>query len=147
MMNVRVAEAPSTTTAGEDTILPYNSGRTRSGGCSGPCPVMRPAPDPQCADKPYATTVTAHRDGVKRHLHARNRMQTAHLTSLPPGSYTLIAAGGTMLPRAVALYLSLLLQSGYATTTISCDTGSPLVFAQCAMINCVNRITYRYESP
>ena len=123
MMNVRVAEAPSTTTAGEDTILPYNSG-VRGVVLLGPtCPVMRDPPDPQCADKPYATTVTAHRDGVKEAF-ARTQSDAngAFEFSLPPGSYKIIAAGGTMLPRCSPVSIAVA-ASGYATTTISCDTG------------------------
>lgn len=87
------------------------------------CPVMRDPPDPQCADKPYATSIVAR--GTEANANAyvgRSNTSGAFELTLPPGSYTLTAGGDTMLPRCNPVVVTVA-ASGYTTTTISCDTG------------------------
>ncbi|MFA6278666.1 MAG: hypothetical protein WCS97_00870 [Candidatus Paceibacterota bacterium] len=87
------------------------------------CPVMRDPPDPQCADKPYATAITVYRAGSNTPFMLGNSDATgAFKFSLPPGSYTLKATGGTMLPRCNPVDVTVTANT-YATANISCDTG------------------------
>ena len=87
------------------------------------CPVMRIPPDPACADKPYATAVTVYRSNAATPFKVGNSDANGAFTfSLPAGSYTLKAAGGTMLPRCASATV-VVTANNFATTTISCDTG------------------------
>lgn len=101
----------------------YNSG-VRGTVMLGPtCPVMRDPPDPQCADKPYATAITVYKTGSNAPFIIGNSDATgAFQFSLPPGSYTLVASGGTTLPRCSDTSVAVV-PNEYTTTTISCDTG------------------------
>jgi hypothetical protein len=104
-------------------ILPVNSGVRGTVELGPTCPVERIPPDPNCADRPYATTVTVYRIGSNSAF-AEGRSDTDGVFqfSLPPGSYTLKAAGGTVLPRCSPADVTVG-QGGFATTTISCDSG------------------------
>lgn len=115
--------ATSTTGGGGDGILPYNSG-VQGVVLLGPtCPVMRDPPDPQCADRPYATAITVYRAGLKIPFVIGNSDATgAFKFSLPPSSYTLVATGGTTLPRCAPIQVAVS-ANGYTTANISCDTG------------------------
>lgn len=87
------------------------------------CPVMRDPPDPQCADRPYATTIVVRRIGsTATFTTGKSDAAGAFQFSLPPGSYMLVASGGTMLPRCNPTDVTVG-QSGYVTADISCDTG------------------------
>jgi hypothetical protein len=105
------------------TIAPYNSA-VRGTVLLGPtCPVERIPPDPACAEKPYATTITVSRTGSSSTFATgKSDAAGAFSFSLPPGSYTLVASGGTMLPRCNPTDVTVG-PNVYATTTISCDTG------------------------
>ncbi len=105
------------------TIAPYNSG-IRGTVLLGPtCPVERIPPDPQCADKGYATTITVSRAGSSTTFATGKSDATGAFSfSLPPGSYTLVASGGTMLPRCSPVDVTVA-ANGYVTAAISCDTG------------------------
>lgn len=105
------------------TIAPYKSG-VRGSVLLGPtCPVERIPPDPQCAEKPYATAIAVYRAGSSTPFVIGNSYASgAFEFSLPPGSYMLVASGGTMLPRCNPVTVTVG-ATGYATTTISCDTG------------------------
>ena len=65
------------------------------------CPVMQNPPDPQCADKPYettlvlASTITGRNGGVLIKTNAQGRFSEA----LGPGTYTVRAQSDAMLPR------------------------------------------------
>ena len=87
------------------------------------CPVMRDPPDPGCADKPYATTIQIYRTGSSS-VFATGKSATngTFEISLPAGTYTLFASGGTVLPRCSPVD-AVVGQTGYVTTNISCDTG------------------------
>lgn len=113
----------STLDGGGGGITPYTSG-VRGIVLLGPtCPVERIPPDPACADKPYATTIVVHRAGSSAvFTTGKSDAAGAFAFALPPGSYTLIASGGAMLPRCNETSISIS-PDAYATTTISCDTG------------------------
>ena len=118
--------ASATSTAGGsggEGILPYNSG-VRGTVLLGPtCPVQRMPPDPACADKPYSAKISVYRAGASA-LYAEGKSDESGIFqfSLPPGSYTLKATSGTVYPRCNPADVTVW-PSGYATTTISCDTG------------------------
>lgn len=121
------AACPSATTTpasgGGQGILPYQSG-VKGVVMLGPtCPVMRNPPDPSCADKPYSTMVAVFRASDPVHAFAIGKSDAAgrFQFSLPPGDYTL-GAGESNLPRCDHPEVTVG-PSGYATTTISCDTG------------------------
>lgn len=87
------------------------------------CPVERIPPDPRCADKPYATVIDVRHSGASSvFATGRSDATGAFEFSLPTGSYTLTAGGGTMLPRCNPTKINVG-TTGYATTTISCDSG------------------------
>lgn len=104
-------------------IMPYNSG-VRGTVLLGPtCPVMRDPPDPQCADRPYETAITVRRAGSNStFVIGKSDVSGLYKFSLPPGSYTLVASGGTTLPRCAEVDVTVG-ATGYVTIPISCDTG------------------------
>gem|GEM_PF-1077791 len=115
------APCPTSTGGG---ILPYNSG-IRGTVLLGPtCPVMRDPPDPQCADKPYQTTVTISRASSPALVFAtaQSAADGTFAVSLPPGEYVVGAKGGATLPRC-AQTPATVGASGYTQITVSCDTG------------------------
>ncbi len=123
--NCEFAACPTaaTSTGGGQGIAPYTSG-VRGTVLLGPtCPVMRDPPDPQCADKGYATKVSVSRTGSSS-VFATGKSDTngAFQFSLPPGNYTLTALGGKTLPRCSPTDVTVG-PSGYTTTTIFCDSG------------------------
>ena len=113
----------TTTSTGGQGILPYKSG-IRGVVMLGPtCPVMRNPPEPGCADKPYSTMVAVFRRSDPVHAYAigTSNADGRFEFSLPPGDYTL-GAGESNLPRCDHPEVTVG-PVGYATTTISCDTG------------------------
>ena len=104
-------------------ILPYNSGVSGTVLLGPTCPVMRDPPDPQCADRPYATEIVVRHAGVSSvFLTGSSDANGLFKFALPPGSYSIIAGSGKMLPRCNKTNVTVL-PGSYATTTISCDTG------------------------
>lgn len=108
---------------GGGSILPYKSG-VRGTVLLGPtCPVERIPPDPACAPKPYATAITVYRANSSAPFLLGNSNQNGVFEfSLSPGSYTLKASGGTMLPRCNPMNVTIEPDS-YVSADISCDTG------------------------
>lgn len=87
------------------------------------CPVMRNPPDPQCADKPYATEILVYQSGSNTlRTSGTSNTSGAFEFSLSPGTYRLVAKGGAMLPRCNDTSVTVS-PNAYVTTTISCDTG------------------------
>jgi hypothetical protein len=88
------------------------------------CPVMRNPPDPQCADKPYETSVYVYRAADPAHVFAvmQSSAEGQFQFSLPPGDYTLSAGGGSMLPRCSQVSATVG-PTGYTVQDVSCDTG------------------------
>lgn len=112
--------APTGTGGG---IAPYTSG-VRGMVLLGPiCPVLRDPPDPGCADKGYATTVSVSRVGSSKvFATTKSDAQGAFEFSLPPGAYTVTAEGGEMLPHCNPTEVTVG-PTGYVPADISCDTG------------------------
>ncbi len=104
-------------------ILPYNSGIKGTVTLGPTCPVMKDPPDPQCADKGYATTISLYRKGSAT-VFATTKSDAGGMfqVSLPPGTYTISASGGQTLPRCTPTD-AVVGATGYVTATISCDTG------------------------
>jgi hypothetical protein len=116
-------DAGSTAAQGGQGIAVYTSG-VRGEVALGPtCPLIHDPPDPACADKPYATLVSIYRQSDTAHAFASTRSDEAgnFKVSLPPGEYV-VGAGESMLPRCGEVSVTVS-PEGYATTTISCDTG------------------------
>ncbi len=115
--------ATATSTAGGNSISPYHSG-VRGIVLLGPtCPVERVPPNPQCSDKPYAAAVIVYRAGSQSvFIMGNSDTSGVFKFSLPPGSYTLKAVSGNVFPRCTPVNVEVS-ASGYASTTISCDTG------------------------
>lgn len=109
------------------TVTPIQSStansRIRGTVLLGPtCPVMRDPPDPQCADKPYATAIRVYRLGstdvfVSQQSAANGTFEIA----VPEGRYTVTASGGTVLPRCAPIEVTV--GATPVTANISCDTG------------------------
>ena len=101
----------------------YNSGVRGTVSLGPTCPVERVPPDPACADRPYATAITAYRaNSSTPYIIGNSDASGAFTFSLPPGSYTLAASGGTMFPRCSEIAVTVS-PNAYVTATISCDTG------------------------
>ena len=106
-------------------ILPYNSG-VRGTVLLGPtCPVMREPPDPNCADKPYATIVQVIAIGSPKSspfATVETDKEGRYKVMLPPGEYALQPVGGSVMPRCgtknVTIEPDVILE-----TDLSCDTG------------------------
>ncbi len=113
----------STQQAVAPSILPYDSGVHGTVMLGPTCPVMRNPPDSTCADKPYATFVVVFRSSDPVHAYAMMQSDSRGQFSfkLPPGHYTL-GAGESNLPRCDHPTVTVG-PTGYASTTISCDTG------------------------
>jgi hypothetical protein len=106
-----------------DNTVPSGSGVRGTVSLGPTCPVMRDPPDPQCADRGYATTIVVRRTGsTSTFATGKSDASGAFTFSLPPGSYTLSAGSGTMLPRCSPVEVTVS-STEYVTTTISCDTG------------------------
>lgn len=111
----------STSGGGGQGILPYQSG-VEGLVLRGPiCPVMKDPPDPNCADKPYATEIEVLRGGT---LFSRGTSgeDGKFKISLPPGEYVVRASGGRVFPRCSEEAANVG-SSGYTSVSISCDTG------------------------
>ncbi|HUX80852.1 MAG TPA: hypothetical protein VMV38_00835 [Candidatus Paceibacterota bacterium] len=102
---------------------PYTSGVRGMISLGPTCPVERIPPDPSCADKGYKTAVTIYREGSSIPFIIGNSDTAGSFSfALPPGSYLLQAASGKTFPRCASVRV-VVPPNGYATTTISCDTG------------------------
>ncbi|MFA6006194.1 MAG: Gmad2 immunoglobulin-like domain-containing protein [Candidatus Paceibacterota bacterium] len=87
------------------------------------CPVMRDPPDPQCADKPYQTTVQIFKKGSATATVSAPTDALGHYTAtLAPGTYTVQAAGGQMLPRCAPQDV-IVMSKVMSELNLSCDTG------------------------
>jgi len=87
------------------------------------CPVERMPPDPACADKPYATAILVYRTGTKKPFIIGNSTSDGTFKfSLPPGSYTLAAKSGAMLPYCSEVS-TVVVAEEYTSVDISCDSG------------------------
>jgi hypothetical protein len=89
------------------------------------CPVERIPPDPNCAPKPYETTVQVIEIGSPKSsafATAKTDKNGKYQISLPPGKYALQPVGGSILPRCETK--EVVISSGSITEiNLSCDTG------------------------
>lgn len=107
------------------TPSPSNSG-VRGTVLLGPtCPVERIPPDPNCADKPYQTTVQIIAVGSPKSspfATAKTDKEGRYEIMLPPGEYALQPVGGSVMPRCetknVTIKPNVILE-----VNLSCDTG------------------------
>jgi hypothetical protein len=87
------------------------------------CPVMREPPDPQCADKGYKTTIRVQSANATATSQSISSDASGHFqVSLPAGTYTFSANGGSMLPRCQSQTVTI--AGGESKDiTLQCDTG------------------------
>ncbi len=87
------------------------------------CPVERIPPDPNCAPKPFSTSISILNSENTKILKTINSdTNGAFSVNLDSGTYILQAKGGAVLPRCSQV--SVVIKSGEQTKTeISCDTG------------------------
>jgi hypothetical protein len=85
------------------------------------CPVERMPPDPRCAPRPYQTTIEIHQGQTVVETISSDANGYFRAT-LSPGSYTLRANPGQMLPRCLAQTV-IVPASELARLEIECDTG------------------------
>jgi len=89
------------------------------------CPVMRDPPDPQCADKPYATTIQVIRVGSpvsSPFATVKTDTEGNYSVSLPPGAYALQPKSGQVFPRCETKEVTVV-PSKILEVNLSCDTG------------------------
>jgi hypothetical protein len=89
------------------------------------CPVMKNPPDPQCADKPFETSlVVTTADGVKILKTFSTAKNGAFSVALPAGEYAVRSASSAPLYPRCASSDTIVVKSGaYTSINISCDTG------------------------
>ncbi len=89
------------------------------------CPVMRNPPDPQCADKPYQTTLAVSiADGTRTISTVTSDSQGKFMVNLPYGTYVVQSADTrTMYPRCHSDGSIIVNANRFTEVTISCDTG------------------------
>jgi hypothetical protein len=89
------------------------------------CPVMRNPPDPQCADKPFKTSlVITSADQSKVIKTVSTDAKGAFTAELPPGEYSIrSAASANILPYCRSNGTIQVKANAYIEITVSCDTG------------------------
>ena len=89
------------------------------------CPVEQYPPDPECADKPYATTlVVTTPDGARVIKTFASNTEGKFNVEVPPGQYAIrSAAAANVLPYCSTNEEIVVEANGYAEVTVSCDTG------------------------
>src|SRR3989344_3164978 len=116
---------PGAGEGGGGSILPYDSG-VRGQVLLGPtCPVMKDPPDPQCADKPYATTIQVIRVGSPvstPFATVATDTQGNYSVSSPPGAYALHPTSGKVFPRCETKEVTVT-PSEVLVVNLLCDTG------------------------
>lgn len=87
------------------------------------CPVEQYPPNPQCADRGYAATISIYR-GNSLQLFATTQSDGNGIFSiaLAPGVYTVAAKGPGILPRCSSVTVTVT-NDVYAIANISCDSG------------------------
>ncbi|MES2409430.1 MAG: hypothetical protein V4509_03990 [Patescibacteria group bacterium] len=110
--------------ADKGSIAPFKSGISGSVILGPSCPVMRNPPDPQCADKPYQTSISISYSSspTKVFATAQSGSDGTFKLSLPPGEYVVSAGSGNSLPRCSNISTTVE-SNGYSEVQIICDTG------------------------
>ena len=106
------------------TFLPNpGSGIIGAVSISPSCPVEKIPPDPNCAPKPYKTTISISRAGDPAVLTtAKSDENGSFKADLPAGTYTVTPASGTPLPRCTSKEFTVTANQ-FTYATISCDSG------------------------
>lgn len=89
------------------------------------CPVMRDPPDPNCADRPYETTIQVIEVGSPKSLPfatVKSDKEGKYYIALPPGRYSLQAVGGSVMPRCETRDVTVV-SSKILEVNLSCDSG------------------------
>lgn len=87
------------------------------------CPTEQMPPNPQCAAKPYQTTIqVSYSSGSTIIETMQSQSDGSFVLTLPFGSYTIQAVGGNPYPRCSSENVSLQIAAP-VPVTISCDTG------------------------
>jgi hypothetical protein len=89
------------------------------------CPVQRNPPDPNCADKPYQTTVqaiVANSAASAPFATTETDKNGAYKIMLPPGEYALSAVNGKVFPRCTAVNITVK-SDLVSEMNLYCDTG------------------------
>lgn len=87
------------------------------------CPVMRNPPDPNCADRPYTTTVVVTVAGTNKEVGRQTTDADGNfIFAFLPGKYDVRAMGGTTLPRC-STATATLIKGETSRADIYCDTG------------------------
>jgi len=87
------------------------------------CPVERIPPEPQCAPKPYATSIVIKQAGKTSVLKTiQSNVDGRFNTELPVGSYELKAANSSVFPRCNSVTVQVKSDQNNVVD-ISCDTG------------------------
>jgi hypothetical protein len=88
------------------------------------CPVVMDPPDPQCADKPYQTSLAITTvDGARVLKEFSSREDGTFSVEMPPGEYAIrSAAVANILPYCQSAPFTLAV-NGYVEVAVSCDTG------------------------
>ena len=110
---------------GSTGILPFDSGVTGRVLLGPICPVMREPPDPNCADKPYPTTVQVIAIGSPKSstfATVETDKEGNYKVILPPGEYSIQAIGGQPFPRCSASAVTVEPDTMHELD-LSCDTG------------------------
>ncbi len=119
---VPIATTTNATTTGTNTPPP-TSGVMGTISLGPTCPVERDPPDPECADKPYATAVIVYRASTDEILIIGSSDAVGVFKlALSPGFYTVTAGGGAVLPRCERVKATVL-PGEYTPITITCDSG------------------------
>ena len=111
--------------SGGSGILPFKSGVKGQVFLGPTCPVMRIPPDPNCADRPYQTTVQVIAIGSPRSspfATAETDADGKYEVKLPPGEYGLQSVGGKMLPRCETKNVTIG-PDEMVEANLSCDSG------------------------
>ena len=86
------------------------------------CPVERMPPDPQCAPKPYQTSVEVSFNGGVIVKTIQSNVDGSFTLTLPFGSYVIEALGGNVYPRCSPVPLEIR-NTKTISVDLSCDTG------------------------
>lgn len=104
-------------------ILPFKSGVNGKVLLGPTCPVVQNPVDPKCDDRPYQTEVSVrHINSTSVFVSGKSDENGVFNFSLPPGSYTISALGGKVLPRCTEVEVAVS-PDKYTDVVISCDTG------------------------
>ena len=89
------------------------------------CPVMQNPPDPQCADRPYETTVQVIKIGSAQSAPfktVKSDKEGRYSVALPPGVYALQPVGGNVFPSCETKEVNI--EPAFTIDIdLSCDTG------------------------